>query len=62
MRRSFDDCIRMYEEEIEQFLTQYGINKVQLEVKHAVAVQRVKLHLEENCLDKDSQDFKEYKK
>jgi hypothetical protein len=31
-------------------------------VRHAIATQKVKQCLEENCLDRESADFKEYKK
>lgn len=62
MKRIVEECLVTYDGMIVEFLSQPGITKESLEVRHALATQRVKQFLEDNCLDRESTDFKEHKK
>ncbi|CAD8077071.1 unnamed protein product [Paramecium sonneborni] len=62
LNRTLIGGLQIYKDSIEELLLQNGISQEQLEKSHNIFLRKVKYYLENNCLDKESDEFTTAKK
>ncbi|CAK94817.1 unnamed protein product (macronuclear) [Paramecium tetraurelia] len=62
LNRTLIGGLKIYKDSIDDLLQQNGISQEQLEKSHNIFVRKVKYYLENNCLDKESEEFSTAKK
>ncbi|CAD8054822.1 unnamed protein product [Paramecium sonneborni] len=62
LNRTLIGGLKIYKDSIEELLLQNGISQEQLEKSHNIFLRKVKYYLENNCLDKEGEEFTTAKK